>query len=451
MKMKQRKAQSKILNFSLRFFIFAFFLFIFLSPVSASAAEWIGLVPTCGATPARVVGTGGETTRTYTPCSTCDLAKLVKNTLDFVVKNVALAGVALMLMVGGFQMVAGGLGGSASPYQKGKDTIKNAFIGLAIVLFAWLAVDTIIKFIAQQSLTSGTAAELFKKEAQEPPPPGFEELVGPQYGFWNQIECTSIYPIDVVTKPPPPSAKGGTVAQALSAYQCPAGATTHIVNGEDVCNTVVRQNIENNARNPEGSTLRTPLGIGCLNRSLTTYAPAITEWTQNTSLDSTTFQALLMHESSGRRLAISPAGAVGLGQVLPSTAAGISELRGELNGKSNQEIIQWLQDGNNNIRASALYLRSCLSSNAGNRARAFACYNGGQHANETSVHCNGKSTGVTRWECPFDSFDGQGATCWGANPDNCKKNTGYAATRNYTPAIDIIEGKIRSGACTPTL
>lgn len=235
MKMKQRKAQSKILNFSLRFFLFAFFLFIFLSPVSASAAEWIGLVPTCGATPARVVGTGGETTRTYTPCSTCDLAKLVKNTLDFVVKNVALAGVALMLMVGGFQMVAGGLGGSASPYQKGKDTIKNAFIGLAIVLFAWLAVDTIIKFIAQQSLTSGSPAKLFENE------PGAGEIVDPEfsissreigYGVWNKIKCTKSEPVKVVTKPPPPPSKIPPPSTTPPPPGPPSGVTQEVIPSE---------------------------------------------------------------------------------------------------------------------------------------------------------------------------------------------------------------------------
>lgn len=164
-----------------------------------------GLVPACGTKSLPVSAEGGDTTVTYTPCSTCHFVQLIKNVLDFVVKYVTLAGVALMLMVGGFQMVAGGLGGSAAAHQKGIHTIKNAFIGLAIVLFAWLAIDTIIKFIAGRgSVLSTTPAELPKRVdggLQEGPlgviaPPSIE------YGPWNEIKCTELGPVSVTSLPP---------------------------------------------------------------------------------------------------------------------------------------------------------------------------------------------------------------------------------------------------------
>lgn len=191
-------------------FVSIFLFFILVISSTAYAAEWPGLVPACGKTPEAVTDTTtGATTRVYTPCSTCDFAVLVKTVLDFVWYYVALAGVALMLMVGGFRMVTGAIGGSATAHQKGLATIKNAFIGLAIVLFAWLAVDTVIKFIAQQSLTSGSPAKLPKRidSGLQEGPLGVIAPASVEYGPWNEIKCTGLDPIKVVTKPLPPPSK----------------------------------------------------------------------------------------------------------------------------------------------------------------------------------------------------------------------------------------------------
>ena len=180
---------------------------VLILPSVAHAADrdgWAaGLVPACGGTPTEAKGEGGSTVRTYTPCSTCDLAQLIKNLLDFVWKYVALTGVALMLMIGGFQMVTGALSGSPASHQKGLSTIKNAFIGLAIVFFAWLAIDTVIKFIAQQSLTSGTPARL--PQTQGIATEDFSSITTIQLGPWNALKCTKLEPVKVTTTPPKPS------------------------------------------------------------------------------------------------------------------------------------------------------------------------------------------------------------------------------------------------------
>lgn len=436
-------------------------LFFFLAtPGTIHAAEgWTGLVPACGTRTESPTAADGSKTTTYTPCSTCDFVVLVKQVLDFVWKYVALAGVALMLMVGGFQMITGALGGSATAHQKGLATIKNAFIGLAIVLFAWLAIDTIIKFIAQQSLTSGGPAELFQDAPGAPIPDPDNSISSTEvaYGFWNQIKCTKLEPVKVVTKPPPKSALGGTIAQALgSQYVCPEGVTSHIANGIDVCDPIIKQNLENNAKNPEGSTFRTSQGKNiCIDRALTRFSDPINEWTKTAQFsneEKNMFQALLIKESSGRENPpINSAGVVGLGQVLPSTARENSELKSVLGGMTNLEVRNWLKIGANNVRASVAVLKDCMNRNSGNRQRALACYNGGQYANADSVHCNGKSTGATRWECPYDSFKSDGKTsCWPATSSNeCRKNTGYQETRDYVPAIEKMAKEINDGKCDP--
>lgn len=56
--------------------------------------------------------------------------------------EVAGAVAVLMIIVGGFKYVLAGL--SPEKKESGKETIKNALMGLTIALLAWLIVDTII-------------------------------------------------------------------------------------------------------------------------------------------------------------------------------------------------------------------------------------------------------------------------------------------------------------------
>ncbi len=220
---------------------------VLILPSVTHAAEgdgWQGLVPKCGtksaAAPAE--GGGGATTVTYTPCSTCDLAALVKGVLDFVWKYVVLTGVALMLMIGGFQMVTGALSGSAASHQKGLATIKNAFIGLAIVFFAWLAIDTVIKFVAQQSLTGGGPAVLFERGGA--PVPDLDDSISSTetaYGFWNQLKCAKLNPVPVTTKPPPPSPPAPTLPAAQQQPASVGGPTPQCAITNNACSPQVLQ------------------------------------------------------------------------------------------------------------------------------------------------------------------------------------------------------------------
>lgn len=74
-------------------------------------------------------------------------------------------------------MVIPGIGGekSAAMYTKGKKVLTNAVIGIIIVFFAWLVIDTIMKVLIDPgTIGSGKPAELLKG-------------LGP----WNEIKCSA--------------------------------------------------------------------------------------------------------------------------------------------------------------------------------------------------------------------------------------------------------------------
>lgn len=118
-----------------------------------------------------------------TPCSPCHIFVLVQNIYNFIIFKLAPPIAALMFVYGGFLMVVPGFGGekSANALTKGKKVITNTLIGLAIVFFAWLGVDTIIKIlVGRQEVGSGVTAEILKLGKG-----------GISLGPWNKIECSA--------------------------------------------------------------------------------------------------------------------------------------------------------------------------------------------------------------------------------------------------------------------
>lgn len=368
------------------FFTFAA-LFLLATPLSADAVVW-PLVPACG-TASRVTDEKTkETTSTYTPCDTCDFVQLVKNILDFIWQYLALSGVALMLMVGGFQMVAGGLGGSQDGYRKGGRTIKNAFIGLAIIFVSWLAIDTVIKLIAQRgSVLSTTPATLPKKTES-----GFQEgpIAEPPrvvFGFWNELECTKLRQIQVTTKLPPP---------IPAELQCVPGEP-RLIDGFDPCDENVRRAMQNS------TSLKGPVpdGYRCDAQSRQRFAPQYGTMVERVAREEGVqpeyLKAILLIESNGQNFVnIGPAGEVGIAQVLISTARGVMGMQ----NRSNAEIADWLRVEENSTRAGARVLRAGLHDPRinGNIKHAFATYNAGLGALRPSRDCPGQ----TQIACPIN-------------------------------------------------
>src|SRR3989338_3792753 len=147
------------LNSKIFFAVISALLGIFLAlvwfPVPASALQLpTQLVPECGPV--------GDV---QSVCSICHIFQLVDNILNFIFAMAAV-GAVVMLLWGGFLLILPWP--DPNRYTRGRKVLLNAFIGVLIIFFAWLAVDTIIKILAKQTVSPGGISG---------------------YGPWNQIPC----------------------------------------------------------------------------------------------------------------------------------------------------------------------------------------------------------------------------------------------------------------------
>ncbi len=116
-------------------------------------------------------------------CELCDIFAIVQNVLNFFMFRFAPPLAALMLAIGGLLMVIPPY--SPAQQTKGKKIITNTVMGLAIVFFSWLAIDTIIK-VGAGTLGTGGPAQITK--------------LGP----WNKIQCQELVPLPKSTASPLP-------------------------------------------------------------------------------------------------------------------------------------------------------------------------------------------------------------------------------------------------------
>ena len=95
---------------------------------------------------------------TSTPqCRLCDLAILANNIINWLT-TVSFALAVLFTMYGGYVIMTAGI--KPDRLQHGKDVIKAVVIGLAIILVAWVFINTVLQV-----------------------------LTGSQFGPWNRIAC----------------------------------------------------------------------------------------------------------------------------------------------------------------------------------------------------------------------------------------------------------------------
>lgn len=161
------------LSFAVTLALCAVFLAVMLFPASVVDAQLpTQLVPTCES--------AGSVENV---CSICHIFQLVDNILKFIFA-LAAVGAIIMLLWGGFLMIMPWP--DPNRYTRARKILVNAFIGVLIIFFSWLLVDTIIKILAQQTVGTGKIPTNVSV-----------------YGPWNQIPC------DVFTVVSPPGAPGG--------------------------------------------------------------------------------------------------------------------------------------------------------------------------------------------------------------------------------------------------
>lgn len=118
--------------------ILSVLVFVFL-PVFAHAVSWWPLVP-CG------------TSVNPAQCTRCDLFRLLKNIIDFVLMGLMPPAAAILFVWGGFLILMGG----ANPgwISEGKKIFWNTAIGVAIISASWLITNTIIRSLAADNVAS---------------------------------------------------------------------------------------------------------------------------------------------------------------------------------------------------------------------------------------------------------------------------------------------------------
>lgn len=85
-----------------------------------------------------------------TPCTTCDLFKMVKNVIDLILYILTPVLATFFFIWAGFLMLIAG----ASPgwYNKGKGIFTNTVWGVVIVLLAWVVANTFIQFFGPNNI-----------------------------------------------------------------------------------------------------------------------------------------------------------------------------------------------------------------------------------------------------------------------------------------------------------
>ena len=309
-------------------------------------------------------------------CDACDIIALADNIVDFLIAIGSVIA-AIIIALAGLTMVVSA--GDTSRLQAARGRIYNAFVGLLIVLVAWLLVDTVMKTLVDS-----------------------EKLGRP----WNQIECApeqthsitpNIAPEDQSNqeRPRPDAATTTPLAPSLP-QERPAAIDPRVradiqrafadnTYAEQICDALERRNVP---------------AHHCAH-----------------------LQAIMVVESGGDDRAVSPRNAVGLMQILPSTARMLDP---SLQGLNDTQVRQRLFSSQYNIDIAAEYYRRAHETFDGNQMLISAAYNGGFGANGPSHDC----PGLFRWQCRWDQ-----PGCHNTGHTHCTPNTGYVETRNYVAKV----------------
>lgn len=138
---------------------------------AAQAVEWWPLVP-CGINPPDSVTPGHQ------PCNKCDLYKLLKNIIDFILFGLVPVGGTFFVVWAGFLILLGGA--NPSLQAKGMSMLKNVFYGIIWVAFSWLIVTSLLRTVMKDDnkavewwkITCTTTAEVI---TPTPVPGGLSE------------------------------------------------------------------------------------------------------------------------------------------------------------------------------------------------------------------------------------------------------------------------------------
>lgn len=100
------------------------------------------------------------------PCNLCFLFKLLENVMNFLVNTVGVIA-TLFLVIGGIVLVISGA--NKGLYETGKKIITNTIIGTAIVLMAWIGINTILTISGFTRANIGLSGNWFELQCSTAP------------------------------------------------------------------------------------------------------------------------------------------------------------------------------------------------------------------------------------------------------------------------------------------
>ena len=279
-------------------------------------------------------------------CGSCELVTLASKILNFFIEVTVSIG-AVMFVIGGLTMVMSA--GDTGKVSKGKEMMSNAVIGLVIVLSAWLLMDTVLKMIVGE----GSQA----------------------YGVWEKISCTT------QTQP--------------SAYKTVESTTAPKVGGSPtgVAGAVGVRDANGNIQQVAFPTSQSDASLSSNFSSVKSkYENQISSACQSSSIPNCTqvMTALIANESQGNPSAISPAGSVGIMQLLPANG-------GQTCSQSDTTCIQGQINKGVSV-LSAIYANNNVV--AKNIPNALAAYNGGGGTAEGSSASGKRPPLAPSQDCP---------------------------------------------------
>lgn len=423
--------------------IFLVVLVLLILPSITHAVSWLPLVP-CG------------TSVNPTPCNRCDLLKLLKNIIDFVLIGLMPPVAAILFVWGGFLILMGG----ANPgwITQGKSIFWNTAIGIAIILASWLITNSIIRSLAVDNV----APEWWKFECRV--------TTGEDDGAVPLSEVT----LSVITT----SLSNATVGQLyvgqlevqggmqpyrfeVSDDSLPGGLLLNSTGGDlrgtpttaGTYNFTVK--VTDNSTPQQSATKQLSIVVGgtgtgevaCLQSNLNLCqaqlmnckASACNQYTASINkyaggaASANLLKAIMIKESACNVNATSGFDSFGLMQLRPATA-NIYKSRCGVTANVTGAWLTTPANADASICIAAEYIKALAQTSCGNNIRGIAAgYNGGSGACNNSSDCATENSCAggpkKRWECLYDNP--QHTVCNGGN----NILDGYNQTRDYVVKV----------------
>jgi hypothetical protein len=270
-------------------------------------------------------------------CSACDFVVLGNTAIKWLI-TISFLFFAVLAVRAGIKLVTSQ--GNPGALSNAKESFTNAFIGLIIILLAFLLVDTIMRQLVK----------------------GSGEIKG--YGPWNEVVC---------------------------AKQVESTTKANYFDGDETFEARVTASGDNASSLPATGVASRVQAIRSTPQVTAMVDKALDEMGITDPYQRKIYRALISQESSNCTRETSPVGAQGCAQfMIPTAREYDAKLEKRFAGKSDAQVAQMLRDDDQySIRMGARLFKDGLQRYNGNIDYALAAYNGGPGSVQASKSCPG--------------------------------------------------------------